>query len=356
MRCFNLSIAQWLDRIHHGDCLEVMRQMPDGSVDLVFTSPPYNLKSGTGNGKRGWRGYDGHADNMPHPKYVRWQRECLRAMMRLIPETGAIFYNHCHRVQNGLLQSHLDILTGLPLRQVIIWHRSGGINHNPGYFLPDYEVIYLIAKSEFRLTQKDKAVWRIHQDAASWIPEIPTFPVDLPLRAIRATSADVILDPFIGSGSTAVAAKIEGRRYIGIDQSERYCRIAQERIDACIPGEPLPIPHTCYEPAPEPPPVGKSARLVYDYIASRLDDASATTLTMKQSEIVAETHLSRPTVERAIKELKNVGLIHLDWRGRWCDYSLARNDGTSPKSPRNDGTSAPPGMMEHRRRKRTKTA
>ena len=343
MRGFDLSIAQWLDRIHHGDCLKVMGQMPDGCVDLVVTSPPYNMRAGTGNGKNGWCGYDGHADNMPYSKYVRWQRDCLREMMRLIPETGAIFYNHCHRVQNGLLQSHLDILAGLPLRQVIIWHRSGGVNHNPGYFLPEHEVIYLIAKPGFQLTDRSAGtVWRIHQGHASWIPEIPTFPEELPRRAIRATSAQVILDPFVGSGTTAVAAKAEGRHYIGIEQSARYCDVARTRLDACVLGQPYPIPPSASVDVPEPPPVGKSARMVYDYIAARLEDANAATLTMKQAEIVADTGLSKPTVERAVKELKCGGWIRLEDHGRWCDYSLARNDGTSPKSPRNDGTSTPP--------------
>ena len=148
MRGVLLSIAQWLNQIHHGDCLEVMRQLPDASVDLVFTSPPYNIRTGCGGGRKTWEGYDGHADNMPHSRYVKWQRECLQEMMRLIPDTGAIFYNHCHRVQNGIMQSPLDILGGFPYRQAIIWERSGGINHNPGYFLPTHEMIYLIAKPD----------------------------------------------------------------------------------------------------------------------------------------------------------------------------------------------------------------
>ncbi len=342
MRGLTLSIPQWLDRIHHGDCLDVMSQMPDGSVDLVFTSPPYNLRSGTGNGKRNWNGYDGHPDNMPHAKYVRWQRECLAEMMRLIPDDGAIFYNHCHRVQNGLLQSHIEIVAGFPVRQAIVWHRSGGINHNPGYFLPDYEIVYFIAKPDFQLLDRSAGtVWRIHQDHVSWIPEIPTFPEELPARAIRASSAQVILDPFMGSGTTAVAAKVYGRHYIGIEQSERYCRIARERIEATIPGEQRPIPPFCYEEIPDRPPLGKSARIVYDYITARLENASTLSMKLTQPGIAIETGLSRQTVERAIKELKNGDWIHLEDHGRWCDYSLARNEGIGSPTPRNEGIDAP---------------
>ena len=341
-----MELTRWLDQIHQGDCLEVMRQLPDGCVDLVFTSPPYNMRAGTGGGKKAWNGYEGHADNMPHGRYMRWQRECLAEMMRLIPETGAIFYNHCHRVQNGLLQSHLDILTGLPLRQVIIWQRYGGVNHNPGYLLPDYEVICLIAKSEFRLLPRAEdevrsAVWRIGQDKASWIPEIPTFPPDLPDRAIRATSAEVILDPFMGSGSTAVAAKLLGRHYIGIEKSARYCEIARGRLEATVVGEQMPMPPACCETIPEPPPVGKSARIVYDYIAAQIEDCGQDSATLKQTHIASAKGLSIRTVERAINELKSGGWIHVEWHGRWADYSLARNGGTRPFSPRNGGTLPP---------------
>ena len=322
MRGFLMSLAQWLDQIHNGDCLEVMRQLPDGCVDLVFTSPPYNMRTGNGNGKRDWEGYDGHADNMPYPKYVKWQRDCLAEMMRLIPATGAIFYNHCHRVQCGLLQSHLDILAGLPLRQVIIWHRSGGINHNPGYFLPDYEVVYLIAKPEFRLTNGDNSVWRIHQDSASWIPEIPTFPVELPLRAIRATSAQVILDPFMGSGSTAVAAKIEGRRYIGIEQSPRYCAVARERVEASRPGENLPIPPSVYEQVPALPSLGKSAALLYEYLKSAITDLETDSAPLTRPQIASDLDCTTKTIQRATKELESAGLLQVMYHGRWCSYRL----------------------------------
>ena len=67
-------------------------------------------------------------------------------MMRVLRNDGAIFYNHKWRVQDGLLQDRSDIVAGFPVRQIIIWQRAGGINFNPGYFLPNYEVIYLICK------------------------------------------------------------------------------------------------------------------------------------------------------------------------------------------------------------------
>ena len=108
------------------------------------------------------KGYTNHNDCMPHKEYVAWQRDCLKQMMRVIPEDGAIFYNHKWRVQGGLLQDRQDIVGDFPVRQVIIWKRKGGLNFNSGYFLPTYEVIYLIAKPNFELVDKANAhgdVW-----------------------------------------------------------------------------------------------------------------------------------------------------------------------------------------------------
>lgn len=236
----------WLNQIHHGDCLELMSQMPAASVGLAVTSPPYNLLNSSGNGmKNGHRGkwsraalmqgYAGHSDRMPHDDYVDWQRECIRAMLRVLTPDGAIFYNHKWRVQRGLLQDRADIVDGFPVRQIIIWQRAGGFNHNPGYFLPTYEVIYLIANPEFRLAPKAGGigdVWRIRQDRGN--PHPAPFPVELARRAIAATTADVVLDPFLGSGTTAVAALLEGRQYIGIELSAEYCGMAGERIAALL--------------------------------------------------------------------------------------------------------------------------
>ena len=236
-------MRNWINQIHHGDCLTLLTEMPDASVNLVVTSPPYNLLNSSGNGMKNgnggkWsraalmQGYANHTDAMPHADYVDWQRGCLNELLRVLTPDGAIFYNHKWRVQKGLLQDRTDIIDGFPVRQIIIWQRSGGFNHNPGYFLPTYEVIYLIAKPEFRLAPKAGSVgdvWQIRQDRGN--PHPASFPVELARRAIAATTAEVVLDPFIGSGTTAVAALMEGRQYVGIDLSEEYCQFARQRVN-----------------------------------------------------------------------------------------------------------------------------
>ena len=240
----SVDLKPWLNKIHHGNCVELMRDMPKGSVDLIVTSPPYNIKNSTGNGLRNgsggkWsnakliEGYDEHDDTMPHDEYVAWQRNCLAAMMSVLKPTGAIFYNHKWRVQAGLLQDRGDIVTGFPVRQIIIWKRAGGINFNRGYFLPTYEVIYLIAKPEFVLAPKANAVgdvWQIPQETKN--PHPAAYPIELAQRCIESTEAQVILDPMIGSGTTAIAAELAGRSWIGMEISENYRRAANERIAA----------------------------------------------------------------------------------------------------------------------------
>lgn len=233
-----------LNQIYCGDAVQVMEAMAPGSVDLVVTSPPYNIKNSSGNGlkcgKGGkWpqaeliNGYDTYHDAMPYGEYVKWQRACLKAMMRVLADDGAIFYNHKWRVQRGVIQDRREIVWDLPVRQVIIWERNGGINFNRGYFLPTYEVIYLIAKPGFKLRKgasKMGDVWKIGQEQSNWHPA--PFPVELVSRCIGATDAEVVLDPFMGSGSTAIAAEQNGRSWVGIDISEEYCKKAEARIDA----------------------------------------------------------------------------------------------------------------------------
>jgi site-specific DNA-methyltransferase (adenine-specific) len=232
----------FIDQVICGDSLEIMQKIPDQSIDLIVTSPPYNLKNSSGNGMKygkggKWEnaalinGYIDHHDCMPHEEYVQWQRQCLTEMFRLIPEDGAIFYNHKWRVQKGLLQDRNDIIQGFPVRQIIIWKRKGGINFNPGYFLPTYEVIYLIAKPKFKLAPKANAygdVWEFTQETNN--PHPAPFPVELAERCISSTLAKIVLDPFMGSGTTALAAIKTDRKFIGIEISQEYCQMAEERI------------------------------------------------------------------------------------------------------------------------------
>lgn len=243
------GIEELRNVIVNGDCLEVLKGLPDSSIDLAVTSPPYNL-AGALHAARGesrakkskWtkppllNGYSGHDDDMPHGEYVAWQRDVIFEVMRALKDDGALFYNHKWHIRKGRLLDRHDIVDGFPVRQIIIWQRSGGINFVKTHFLPTYEVIYLIAKKDYRLVDganKLTDVWRIDQERHSDHPA--PFPVELPSRAIAsslsmAREGSIVLDPFMGSGTTAVAALMHGKDYIGIEQSAEYCRMAEERV------------------------------------------------------------------------------------------------------------------------------
>lgn len=221
-----------------------MRQLPDESIDIIVTSPPYNLLNSTGNGlkkntKSGkWKnaaikeGYEDYGDNLPYETYIAWQKECLTEMVRLIKQTGAIFYNNKNRVQGGLLQNREEIVRGFPLRQIITWKRSGSINFNAGYFLPTTEQIYLICKPKFKLkpgANRLTDVWTIKQEMKN--PHPAPFPVKLVDNVLDSCDGDIVLDPFSGSGTTGVSALHHGKKFILIDKSIRYCEMSKKRLE-----------------------------------------------------------------------------------------------------------------------------
>jgi modification methylase len=227
-----------------GDCLEQMRKMDGESVDLIFTSPPYNLGLSSGAGiqnvtsSSSWKtaalanGYGNHDDALPLAEYIAWQQEVLTECWRLLTVRGAVYYNHKPRIQNGVLWTPLECNPGLPIRQIVTWVRDGGINFNPTYYLPTYEWIIILAKPGFRLRDQaascNKDVWHISQERGNSHPA--PFPVALPRMALSTIATGVVLDPFMGSGSTGVAAMECGWDFIGIEKESRYLSMANHRI------------------------------------------------------------------------------------------------------------------------------
>ena len=241
----NLGII--MEKIICGDSLEELKNIPDESVDIIITSPPYNLKNSTGNGMKSgsggkWPnaklmdGYNSHDDNLPHEQYVEWMRDNITEMFRVLKPTGAIFLNHKYRVQGGLIQDHQKMLEGFNVRQIIIWQRAGGFNFNQTYFLPTYEMIYVMpkvakGKETFRLKKGANGigdVWKINQERNN--PHPAPFPIKLADTILDSCEQGVVLDPFAGSGTVAVSAIKNGWDYICIDNSKEYCEMAKDRI------------------------------------------------------------------------------------------------------------------------------
>lgn len=229
--------------LYLGDVRDVLPALADNSAGVCFTSPPYNLgegmedkgglrvgHSGSKWGQRKLRdGYGEYADNMPYSDYRDWQRETLSQLWRIC--SGAIFYNHKPRVVKR--ECRLPFFCDIPLRQVVIWDRASGFNAMSGAFAPMCEWILLYAKPDWSLRDKGASmigdVWRISPTPDAEHPA--SFPVALPQRAIQACADEIILDPFMGVGSTGIAAQREGRRFIGIERDKRYFEIACRRIE-----------------------------------------------------------------------------------------------------------------------------
>jgi site-specific DNA-methyltransferase (adenine-specific) len=227
-----------------GDCRDVLPTLQE-RVDLIFTSPPYNLaiapdgdggfskQSIAAKGRKFRDGYGVHNDAMTPEQYSEWQRSVLTECWRVVDDTGAIFYNHKPRVVSGELWLPLTLNPGLPLRQILIWDRGGGVGLGDGHFCSNHEWIMVLARSGFELRDRTASaigdVWHIRYETEKLGHPAP-FPVELPARAIVATGAQTVLDPFMGSGTTLRAAKNLGRRAIGIEIEERYCEIAARRL------------------------------------------------------------------------------------------------------------------------------
>jgi len=230
--------------LYHADCLDVLRAMPNESVDIAFTSPPYNLGEGMED-KGGYRvahkgslwggsrlrnGYDTHDDAMPYDDYIKWQRAVLSECWRIV--RGAIFYNHKPRIVKRSLRTPLAMCDHLPVRQIIVWDRGSGFNFMAGAYVPNHEWIVLMAKPDWSLRDKAASgvgdVWRFPPESNN--PHPASFPIGLPALAIETTGARSILDPFCGSGTTLAAAKNAGIEGIGIELAKTYCEMAADRI------------------------------------------------------------------------------------------------------------------------------
>ena len=230
--------------LYHGDCLEVMRSLPDESVDMVVTSPPYNMGLVPGGNGRGMyrpgasnkagrfrEGYGAHNDAMDQSEYDNWQREVLAECWRL--SRLAVFYNHRPRVEHGVLRDPLGNNFGIPLRQRIVWNRGTGIDVNLRAFCTRGEYVYLFAKPDFKLSSHSASgmgdVWNLGIETG--VPDHPApFPVSLPARCIEATGARSVMDPFSGSGSTLLAAVNARISAVGIELESKHCDLSIRRL------------------------------------------------------------------------------------------------------------------------------
>jgi modification methylase len=177
--------------------------------------------------------YATYEDRLPHAQYVSWQHAILTLCWDTLSDTGAIFYNHKPRVIGAQVWLPTELNPGLPLRQIVIWARAGGMNYNPTAYVPTHEWLMIFAKPDWRLKSKAASgagdVWAIPQQPN---PDHPApFPVALPLRALETLTPGIVCDPFMGQGSTAIACVRLGLPFIGIDMDRRYFALTCRHVE-----------------------------------------------------------------------------------------------------------------------------
>lgn len=237
-----------INRIYNEDCLETMKRIPDNSIDCVVTSPPYNksswsLNQNINNGfktKSRKIKYGEFEDNLDPEDYEKQQRQVLTECMRIIKPTGSIFYNHIDILHNHNT-IHPKYVYDFPIKQIIIWNRKNTPKLDLSYFYPINEYIFWIKKSESSIPKffRDKAhfkknIWDIPPETSNEHPA--PFPLILAANCIISTTdeSDLVYDPYIGSGTTALAAAKYRRNYIGSELNKDYIKIAEKRIDTLL--------------------------------------------------------------------------------------------------------------------------
>ena len=250
---------RFLNEITCGDSEQLIQDLDDDSIDLVVTSPPYNVDLGY-NAKHK-NPYDLYQDNKSHHEYIDWLHSiCGKIKSKLV--TGGRVCLNIGDGKNGAVPTHSDIIQfmtrelGFIMMSTIIWNKNTTGNRTAwgSYMSPSspsfpspFEFILIFAKdTKKKQGSKDKiTVQREDFIKNAWgmwtfAPEsrqkkiglAAMFPVELPRRCIEMLSykGDVVFDPFSGMGTTCLAAKRLERNYIGFEMSVEYCKKSRDRI------------------------------------------------------------------------------------------------------------------------------
>ena len=233
------------DKIIQGDALDILKNIDDDFIDLGITSPPYNK----GEKNKGWLvknvKYNITSDNISEEVYQGQQIQVLDEIFRVTKPGGSFFYNHKTRWVRGKMLHPIEWLqkTKWTIRQEIIWDRMIAANIRGWRFWQIDERIYWLYKpidnNKIGKELKSKhalltSIWRFPPERGNGHPA--PFPLVLPARIIYSILDDksgVVLDPYVGSGTTVVAAKLLNCDYIGIDISKKYVEDAKKRLVIC---------------------------------------------------------------------------------------------------------------------------
>lgn len=245
-----------INEVIQGDCLEVMRKIPDNSVDVTFADPPFNLK----------KKYNSYYDKHEVNEYLSWCKKWLYEMVRITKPTGSIFV---HNIPKWLIYfgSYLNEIA--IFRHWIAWDAMGSPLGKT--LLPNhYGILYYVKSEEFKfydvrmLHKRCRNCHYILQDYGGKKSQMHQFgplvsdvwtdihrirhkkrrdkhPCQLPIHLLErlllmsTDEEDIVLDPFIGTGTTAIAAKKLGRKFIGIDIDPKYIEITNRKLEESEP-------------------------------------------------------------------------------------------------------------------------
>jgi modification methylase len=244
--------AAMVDRIVLGTS-ETMGGLPDNCVHLMVTSPPYNVT----------KTYD---DDLSLHEYLELLHRVFAESYRVLAHGGRACVNVANLGRKPYIAlsdhiSHMMMEIGFLMRGEIIWAKGAGAGVSMAWgswqsaanpVLRDtHEYILVFCKGSFSRPKGDKqstitrdqfmewtkSVWTMNPESARRVGHPAPFPLELPARLIQLDTfaGDVVLDPFLGSGTTALAAAQAGRRYVGYDTSEEYVTLAQQRLAATRP-------------------------------------------------------------------------------------------------------------------------
>ena len=234
-----------LNKIFCGNTLDILKTLDDSIIDVGITSPPYNKKEKHG----GWLVknvvYDNYKDVVDENEYQQEQIDVLNEIYRVTKAGGSFFYNHKIRWHEGVMFHPLKWLlkTKWCIKQEIVWDRMVASNIRGWRFWQIEEQIYWLYKpindnkiGEELLSKYAQltSIWRFSPERNN--PHPAPFPIILPTRIISSILDEndgLVLDPYCGSGTTLVAAKLLSKNYIGIDISENYIEYAENRLNNC---------------------------------------------------------------------------------------------------------------------------
>lgn len=232
-------------QLYQQDCLEWMANQPDGSIDTIIFSPPYNKKGFRGGRRTStalWSkaniDYATYDDNMPEDLYQQWQIKIVNECHRLIKPTGSIFYQHKIRNWDRKGSHPMEWLSQVDAQfyQEIIWHRKSTMAMDERYLFTTTERIYWFCKDKpqvfkQRLFPEFRGdVWAIPPQKGSSHPA--PFPEQLAENCLLLTmdKNNIVYDPFAGSGTTLAVAQRLGFDSIGTEIDLDYCQFIHERL------------------------------------------------------------------------------------------------------------------------------